>query len=59
MVKMSYNLGKSRLVLHKFVPANRSEQTWFDRTDEVVIAVIFFSLLSLLCLIGLAYLWAH
>lgn len=59
MVKISYSLGKKHRVLHMIVPANRSEQTWFGRVDEVVIAVISFSLLSLLCFIGLGYLWAH
>ena len=59
MVKISYNWGEKPRVLHKLVPANRSEQTWFGRMDEVVIAVISFSLLSLLGFIGLIYLWAR
>ena len=59
MVKISYSLGKEHRVHHKLVPANRSEQTWFGREDEVVIAVISFSLLSLLCFIGLFYFWAR
>jgi len=58
MVKISYSLGKKHRVLHKFVSANRSEQTWFGREDEVVIAVITISLLSLLGFMALVYLRA-
>ena len=59
MVKIHCNLGKQHRMIDKLVPANRSEQTRFGRTDEVVIAMISFSLVSLLGLAGLIYLWAH
>jgi len=59
MVKISYNLGKDRRVLHKFVSANRSEQTWFGREDGVIIAVIAVAILSFLGFIALLYLRAH
>lgn len=59
MVKISYSLEKKHRVLHKFVPANRSEQTWFGREDEVIIAVASISLLALLGFIGLVWLRAY
>jgi hypothetical protein len=59
MVKIHCNLGKTHRMIDKFVPANRSEQSRFGRTDEVVIAMISFSLVSLLCFVALVYLWAH
>ena len=46
-------------MIDKLVPANRSEQAWFGRSDEVAIAVISVSLLSFLCFVGLVYFWAH
>jgi hypothetical protein len=46
-------------MIDKLVPANRSEQARFGRNDEVVIAIISVSLVSLLGFVGLVYLWAH
>jgi hypothetical protein len=56
MVKIHCILGKKHRMIDKFVPANRSEQTRFGLVDEVVIGVIA---LSLLCFIGLIFIWVH
>jgi len=56
MVKIHCNLGKKHRMIDKFVPGNRSEQTRFGLVDEVVIAIISFSLLTI---IGLICLWVR